>query len=55
MKRKRKALLVIDPVCGRSVDPVKALRMNWEGKDYYFCGEGCRRAFDQDPPGVAGF
>lgn len=55
MKQKRKAVPVTDPFCGRSVDPETALRMTWEGKDYYFCSEECRRAFDQDPPGVVGF
>jgi P-type Cu+ transporter len=54
-KRKKKAVLVMDPRCGRSVDPAEALRMNWEGRDYYFCCEACRRAFGEDPTGIVGF
>jgi YHS domain-containing protein len=54
-KRKKTKDLVMDPRCGRSVDPAKALRMTWEGKDYYFCCEACRRAFYDDPTGVVGF
>lgn len=46
---------VSDPMCGKAVDPEKALQLNWEGKTYYFCSEACRHRFDQDPPGDAGF
>jgi YHS domain-containing protein len=21
----------------------------WDGNDYYFCGAGCRQAFEKDP------
>ncbi len=44
-----------DPMCGKAVDPEKALIMHWEGKTYYFCSEDCRHRFDLDPPGDAGF
>ena len=47
--------MAIDPICHMTVDEKTALHAEVGGKDYYFCGEGCRRAFDQDPPGVAGF
>ena len=53
--KRKKASLVMDPRCGKAVGPAKALRMNWEGRDYFFCGEECRRAFYDDPTGVAGF
>jgi len=46
---------VSDPMCGKAVDPEKALALTWEGKTYYFCSEDCRRRFEQDPPGDAGF
>ncbi len=42
-----------DPVCGMSVDPVKAvpagLVTEHEGKTYYFCGKGCLLEFRDDP------
>jgi len=47
--------VISDPMCGKAVDPEKALKMKWEGKTYYFCSENCRDRFDQDPPGDAGF
>lgn len=43
-----------DPMCGKTVDPGKALALTWEGKTYYFCSEDCRHRFEQDPPGDAG-
>jgi YHS domain-containing protein len=42
-------------MCGKAVDPQKALKLSWEGKTCYFCSEECRQDFDQDPPGDAGF
>jgi YHS domain-containing protein len=41
----------IDPVCRMSVDtgdPPGGLYEH-SGTTYYFCGDGCRRAFEQDP------
>lgn len=39
-----------DPVCGMSVDPDHAAaRAEHEGRTFYFCSEGCRRAFLADP------
>ena len=39
-----------DPVCGMSVDPEKT---QWiaghEGKNYYFCKEGCMKTFARSP------
>ena len=37
-----------DPVCGMTVDN-KSLVANHKGKDYYFCSEGCKTAFDSTP------
>ena len=37
--------LVIDPICGMSVDPQKALSCEKEGKRWYFCSEWCRTKF----------
>ncbi len=42
--------LVIDPVCGMSIDPhATELRSIHGGKTYYFCSEGCMSKFDADP------
>jgi uncharacterized membrane protein YraQ (UPF0718 family)/YHS domain-containing protein len=35
----------IDPVCGMSVDKAKALRLERDGRTYFFCSEHCRSAF----------
>jgi P-type Cu+ transporter len=52
---------VKDPVCGMSVDPVKAAgKVEHSGKTYYFCSKRCVERFSQDPekflaaPGTAG-
>lgn len=42
-----------DPVCGMSVEPLRAeangLMAEHEGKTYYFCGRGCLLEFRDDP------
>jgi P-type Cu+ transporter len=41
---------VIDPVCGMSVDPAKTPHhAHYHGKEYHFCGNGCRTKFEADP------
>jgi YHS domain-containing protein len=41
---------VIDPVCGMKVDPDKTdLKASYQGKDYWFCAEACRREFMKNP------
>ena len=40
----------IDPVCGMSTDQEgKYLRLDYEGKPYYFCGKHCLEKFKNDP------
>lgn len=43
----------IDPVCGMSVDTSNPPggAATHEGTVYYFCGPGCRVAFEKDPEG----
>ena len=42
--------LSTDPVCGMSVDMGSSrLVRHHQGKAFYFCAAGCRRAFDSDP------
>lgn len=39
-----------DPVCGMKVDPENAAdQVEHEGRTYYFCSEGCRKAFQDNP------
>ena len=41
---------VIDPVCGMTVDPAKTPHhAHYHGKEYHFCGNGCRTKFEADP------
>ncbi len=41
---------VIDPVCGMTVDPVKARgKAHHQGADYYFCSPGCMHRFVSGP------
>lgn len=40
----------IDPVCKMEVEEDKAVATSeYQGKTYYFCALGCKKAFDQDP------
>jgi len=39
-----------DVVCGMDVDPATAKqKADHDGKIYYFCGPGCKKAFEADP------
>src|SRR3990172_10284306 len=39
-----------DPVCGMDVDPKAAAgKSEYKGETCYFCGPGCKRAFDERP------
>jgi P-type Cu+ transporter len=41
---------VTDPVCGMEIDAEKAAaKVEYQGKTYYFCMEGCRDKFQADP------
>jgi putative ABC transport system ATP-binding protein len=39
----------IDPVCGMSVQREKSVRLEWKGKDYFFCAQGCKNEFLSAP------
>jgi YHS domain-containing protein len=47
------AASVIDPVCGMTVEPEAArsrgLHSSYQGRDFFFCGKGCKLEFDDDP------
>ncbi len=42
-----------DPICGMDVDESKAKAAGrvseYQGATYYFCGDSCKRKFDQAP------
>lgn len=41
---------VKDPVCGMGIDPKTAAgKSEYKGQTYYFCSNGCKRAFDKEP------
>jgi Cu+-exporting ATPase len=41
---------VIDPVCGMAVVPdAKGIITTIDGETYYFCAEGCRQSFEENP------
>lgn len=40
----------IDPVCGMEVEPGKTKPVAlYKGRNYWFCADGCRKAFEADP------
>ncbi len=42
--------LAKDPVCNMNVDEGKAkIKSSYGGKEYYFCGPGCKVSFDKNP------
>lgn len=34
-----------DPICGMEVDQNKAIRVDKDGKDYFFCSTHCKDRF----------
>ena len=41
---------VLDPVCGMTVNQrITEIATTIQGQTYYFCAEGCRKAFEEDP------
>ena len=46
--------VAIDPVCLMKVDTGNPPggHSEYQGTDYYFCGRGCKVAFDRDPEHV---
>ena len=42
--------MAFDPVCNMEVDPTSAQwTSEYKGTTYYFCEEGCKRAFEKAP------
>ena len=41
---------VIDPVCGRQVEPSRAAGESaFQQQTYYFCSQDCKAKFDREP------
>lgn len=41
---------LMDPVCGMKVFPGNSAFVGkYQGRSYYFCAEGCRKAFESNP------
>ena len=38
-----------DPVCGMQVDDSSPEKSEFEGEEYSFCSNECRRKFDREP------
>jgi YHS domain-containing protein len=48
--RKEVILMVKDLVCGMEIDPKSAAgKSEYQGQTYYFCSNGCKKAFDKEP------
>ena len=44
-----------DPICGMQVDERSAAgQSQHQGHTYYFCSQGCKNKFDQNPQQYAG-
>ena len=44
------AIMAIDPVCKMEVEESQAAATSeYQGKKYYFCAVGCKKAFDENP------
>ena len=42
--------MAIDPVCQMEVDEKNApATSEYQGKTFYFCAVGCKKAFDKEP------
>jgi YHS domain-containing protein len=42
--------IAIDPVCKMEVDEAKCkITSEFNGRKYYFCAPGCKKAFDKNP------
>ena len=52
---RRTSKTALDPVCKMSVNTDKAdLVLEWNGINYYFCTNACRKTFQTDPNKYAG-
>jgi YHS domain-containing protein len=49
-KQRKQTNSALDPVCGMTVNQrLTDIVTTIQGQTYYFCAEGCRKAFEADP------
>lgn len=42
--------MTMDPICKMEVDEeTTEFKSEYQGKTYYFCAPGCKKAFDENP------
>ena len=47
--------MAIDPVCKMTVEEsTAAATATYQGKTYYFCASGCKKAFEKNPQQYVG-
>lgn len=46
---KETVTMTVDPVCSMSVEREKAVSAEWDGQLYFFCAQGCRDEFLNNP------
>ncbi len=47
--------MATDPVCKMDVEEKTAeIKSDYQGKTYYFCAPGCKKAFDKNPEKYVG-
>lgn len=46
--------MATDPVCGMTVEREKDIHYEWDGQVFYFCAQGCRDEFANDPERFVG-
>lgn len=46
--------MTTDPVCGTNIDEQRAAgKSDYQGKTFYFCSQGCKQKFDENPQDYA--
>jgi YHS domain-containing protein len=54
-KRRRIMAKAVDPVCGMELDPGQIeAQSRYQGKEYDFCSQECKRLFDENPEAYVG-
>ncbi|MFQ5737165.1 MAG: YHS domain-containing protein [Thermodesulfobacteriota bacterium] len=47
--------MALDPVCGMDIKEEDATgKVEYEGRTYYFCSEGCKEKFAKEPAKYTG-
>lgn len=50
IEEKKEAFMAKDPVCNMDVEEATAQwSTEYQGKTYYFCAPGCKKAFEENP------